>query len=99
MARDYCFQFIRIPAREVKPRSRELTYVADLFFHLFDVRNLEDLLDSAGEYVDLVKFAAFTTLFQPREFVKNKINLLRKYDIDVFLGGLFFELTLVQGKS
>jgi phosphosulfolactate synthase len=98
MAQNYCFEFIKLPNRAVKPRTRGLTSVVDHFFHILGKRNLQDFLESAGEYVDLLQLAAATTRFQSPQFVKDKIELLKKYDIAAFPGGLFLELALVQGK-
>jgi phosphosulfolactate synthase len=98
MAQDHCFEFIELPNRAIKPRTKGLTSVVDHFFHILGKRNLEDFLESAAEYVDLLQLAAATTRFQSPKFVKDKIELLKKYDIAAFPGGLFLELALVQGK-
>src|SRR4029077_6901649 len=44
--------FLDIPTREGKPRSRGLTHVMDKGLNL---REIEGLFDTAGEYVDIVK--------------------------------------------
>ena len=44
--------FLTVPSREGKPRERGLTHVMDKGLNL---REIEGLFDTAGEYVDIVK--------------------------------------------
>ncbi len=65
-ASDLNGQFLDLPARPPKPRTVGLTHVIDKGLNL---RDIEGLFDTAGEYVDIVKLGWGTSLRheQPRE--------------------------------
>jgi phosphosulfolactate synthase len=78
--------FLDIPVREGKPRSRGLTHVIDKGLNL---REIEGLFDTAGEYVDIVKLGWGTS------YVTN--NLEKKIALYV-CGGTLFEAVYGQDK-
>lgn len=82
-----------LPVREDKPRSRGRTMVIDpgLPTGLF-----EDVLDSVGELVDLVKFGWGTCLVT--RDIKRKIDAARSAAVDFYFGGTLFERFAVQGR-
>ena len=82
-----------LPERTVKPRTSGLTMVIDSFM---GTRGTEDLIETASEWVDYVKFGWGTALVNP--IVKKKIKMLRDHDIEVCLGGTFYEVAHVNGK-
>lgn len=86
-------QGLALPQRSAKPRSTGLTILID---NGVPLRYFEDVMDSAGEHVDLVKFGWGTSLVTPK--LSEKIALLRKLGIDYFFGGTLFEKFFVQGK-
>ena len=51
-AADFDPGFLNLPARPAKPRQAGLTHVMDKGLNL---REIEGLFDTAGEYVDIVK--------------------------------------------
>jgi phosphosulfolactate synthase len=60
------------------------------------LRTLGDLIDSAGEFIDLVKFGWGTTLVS-RE-LSSKVELLQENDIDFYFGGTLFEKHVLQRR-
>src|ERR671910_177093 len=78
--------FLDIPAREGKPRERGLTHVIDKGLNL---REIEGLFDTAGEYVDIVKLGWGTSYVTNN--LEKKIALYRSFATPVVCGGALFE--------
>jgi phosphosulfolactate synthase len=81
----------RVPA----PRRRGMTMVIDKGTGLTDTR---DLLELAGDYVDQIKLTFGTSAFYTTRLLKQKIELVKSYGVDIFPGGTFLELAVLQGK-
>lgn len=58
-------------------------------------RQAEDLIDTSGELVDIVKLGFGTSLVSPN--VKEKVKLYKKAGFKVYFGGTLFEAFLVRG--
>jgi phosphosulfolactate synthase len=82
-----------LPKRPEKPRGHGMTVISDRGLGL---RTLEDLLDTAGAYVDYAKLSVGTAYVTPR--LKEKVLLYRRYGIECYFGGTLFEVFAVQGK-
>ncbi len=82
----------QIPRRDQKPRNNGITMVMDKGLSL---RETEDMISVAGEYVDLVKFGFGTAMVTPN--IKEKIAVLKDAGIKVYLGGTLFEAFIVRG--
>lgn len=93
---------IRILERPSKPRRKGLTCLVD---HGPDkdgwmgLRGTEDFLDVAGDFVDFVKLPTTQVLLYPGNWVQKKIHLLKSYGIEVYTGGLLFEIAWLQKKT
>ncbi|MDQ4081661.1 MAG: phosphosulfolactate synthase [Actinomycetota bacterium] len=85
--------FLDVPARSPKPRAHGLTHVIDKGLNL---REIEGLFDTAGEYVDVVKLG-WGTSYVTRNLEK-KIALYRSLETPVVCGGTLFEAAVVRGK-
>ena len=85
--------FLDVPARSPKPRSQGLTHVMDKGMNL---RDIEGLFDTAGDYVDIVKLG-WGTSYVTRNLEK-KIALYRSLDTPVVCGGTLFEAVAARGK-
>jgi phosphosulfolactate synthase len=85
--------FLDIPARAPKPRTAGLTHVIDKGMNL---RDIEGLFDTAGEYVDVVKLG-WGTSYVTRNLEK-KIALYRSFETPVVCGGTLFEAAIVRNK-
>jgi phosphosulfolactate synthase len=79
--------------REAKPRRFGLTMVIDkgLGPHAF-----EDLLATAGDHVDIVKFAFGTSPLYPDELLRSKIALARRRGVTAMPGGTLLETAVRQ---
>lgn len=80
-----------IPERPEKLRNHGLTMVMDKGL---SVRQAEDLVESSGEYIDLIKLGFGTSLFAPK--LKEKIDFYTNNNIKVYFGGTLFEAFLVR---
>ena len=81
--------------RAARPRARGLTMVIDKGIGLTGTR---DLMELAGDYVDQVKLTFGTSAFYPHRLLRQKIELVKSYGVDIFPGGTFLELALMQNK-
>jgi phosphosulfolactate synthase len=85
--------FLDLPPRSPKPRDRGLTHVIDKGLNL---REIEGLFDTAGDYVDVVKLG-WGTSYVTRNLEK-KIALYRSFETPVVCGGTLFEAVVVRDK-
>lgn len=85
--------FLAVPERAGKPRDRGLTHVIDKGMN---IRDIEGMFDTAGAYVDIVKFGLDELRDeQPREEDR---ALYRSFATPVVCGGTLFEAVYAQGK-
>lgn len=84
---------LALPERATKPRARGLTMVID---NGIPLTYFQDVVESMGSLVDLVKFGWGTSLVT--ETIERKIACLQKHQIDYFFGGTLFEKYLSQHR-
>ena len=84
---------IPCPGRSAKPRRTGLTMVIDkgLGEHL-----LKDLVETAGEYIDIIKLTFGTSAFYDRDKLRKKNELISGAGIEVMPGGTFLEVSVWQ---
>lgn len=87
------YSLSHIPPRTKKPREDGLTMVMDKGYSM---RQAEDMLDSAGELIDLIKLGFGTSFVTPR--LQEKITLYQKAGMRVYLGGTLFEAFVARGE-
>lgn len=92
------FDFIRLNQREGKPRTRGITEIRGPYYTPLGTRQLEDILETVGTYVDSLKFAAGSFALMPREALKRITALAHRYDVQVSTGG-FIERVLTLGPE
>jgi phosphosulfolactate synthase len=85
--------FLDLPPRPGKPRREGLTHVIDKGLNL---REIEGLFDTAGQYVDIVKFGWGTSYVTNN--LEKKIALYRSFETPVVCGGTLFEVVFARGK-
>jgi phosphosulfolactate synthase len=85
--------FLNLAARSPKPRTTGLTHVIDKGLNL---REIEGLFDTGGEYVDVVKLG-WGTSYVTRNLEK-KIALYRSFDTPVVCGGTLFEASVALDR-
>jgi phosphosulfolactate synthase len=83
---------LAVPERTAKPRDRGLTHIIDkgLGCHA-----ITDLIDTAKNYIDIVKFGWGTGPLTGG--LDAKIELLQKNGLKICFGGTFFEYAYVNG--
>ena len=87
------FSLSELPPRGSKPRDKGITMVIDRGYSL---REVEDFLDNAGEYIDVVKLGWGTSVVSPH--LRKKLALYREAGIPCYLGGTLFEVFYIRGQ-
>jgi phosphosulfolactate synthase len=84
---------LRLPARAAKPRRAGLTMVID---GGIPTAHFADLVSSAAEYIDFVKFGWGTAVVTSQ--LSTKIEVLAANDVGFYFGGTLFEKYVLQGR-
>ncbi len=92
------FEFLKINERPAKPRPRGVTEIRGPYYTPMGKRYLQDILETVGAYVDVLKFAGGSFSLMPREALKELIDLCHEYNVLVDTGG-FMEHVLTQGRE
>jgi phosphosulfolactate synthase len=85
--------FLDLPQRPGKPRTEGLTHVIDKGLN---TREIEGMFDTAGQFVDIVKFGWGTSYVTNN--LEKKIALYRSFDTPVVCGGTLFEAVWARGR-
>src|SRR5690348_12106927 len=89
------FPFLEQPSRSPKPRHEGVTMVLD---KNLSAPRLAELIETGGQWLDVVKLGWGTSVCFGRNVVSEKCRLLRDAGIDICPGGTLFELSFLQGK-
>ena len=92
------FEWVKRNERQGKPRSRGLTEIRGPYYSVMGPRYLQDVLETAGDYVDSLKFAAGSFSVIPKKSLRQLLDLAHSYDVLVSTGG-WIEYLLTQGKG
>ncbi len=87
------YQLNDIPERTSKPRDTGLTMVMDKGL---SIREVEDMIDVCGDFVDIVKLG-WATSYITQKFPE-KLAIYKEAGIPVYFGGTLFEAFLVRGQ-
>ena len=82
-----------IPERETKPRERGFTMAMDKGL---SIREVEDFLEMAGDYVDIVKLGWATSYVTPN--LQRKLDAYKAAGIPTYFGGTLFEAFIVRNQ-
>ena len=82
-----------LPGRSGKPRVNGLSVVID---HGIGLRGIEDLVELAGEHIDIMKLTSGTSAVTDVQILRRKVELMRAAGIDVQIGGTFTEVCVWQ---
>jgi phosphosulfolactate synthase len=85
--------FLDLPQRPGKPRSEGLTHVIDKGMNMRDV---EGLFDTAGQFVDIVKLGWGTSYVTNN--LEKKIALYRYFETPIVCGGTLFEAVYARDR-
>ncbi|RED92843.1 phosphosulfolactate synthase [Marinoscillum furvescens] len=83
----------QIPERTTKPRTTGFTMVMDKGL---SIREVEDMLEISGDYIDIVKLG-WATSFVTKN-LKEKLAVYKAAGIPVYLGGTLFEAFIVRDQ-
>jgi len=88
---------IFFPAKEriQKPRDTGVTMVIDKGTGLVETK---DLLEISSSYIDFIKFGFGTSALYPPEILEEKVHLIQSFGVDVYPGGTFLEVAILQDK-
>ncbi len=92
------FSFLRLNRRETKPRRHGVTEIRGPYYTPMGRRYLEDILDTMGSYIDILKFAGGSFSLMPRKVVKELIDLCHSHNVLVDTGG-YIEHVLTLGND
>ncbi|MDP5275676.1 phosphosulfolactate synthase [Chengkuizengella axinellae] len=82
-----------IGERTLKPRKTGITMVIDKGMGLLA---FEDFLNTASEYIDIIKLGFGTSPLYPKDVLEKKIGLAKKHQITITPGGTFMEVAVSQ---
>ncbi len=92
------FAFIPVNDRPAKPRSRGVTEIRGPYYSPMGKRYLQDVLETMGQYVDVLKFAGGSFSLMPRQAVKELLDIAHDHQVLVSTGG-FIERVLTYGQD
>lgn len=82
-----------IPERTQKPREDGFTMVMDKGLSL---REAEDMVETSGDYIDIVKLGWATSYFFPK--LQEKISIYKAAGLPVYFGGTLFEAFIIRNQ-
>ncbi|HEX5309426.1 MAG TPA: phosphosulfolactate synthase [Solirubrobacteraceae bacterium] len=85
--------FLALPRRSAKPRERGITHVID---RGLSIAQVDGLMETVGEYVDIVKLGWGTALVTAN--LKPKLQRYAAHGVPVVLGGTLTEIAIKQGR-
>ncbi len=92
------FEYIHINRREGKPRLHGITEIRGPYYAPMGKRYLSDILETMGEFVDILKFSGGSFALMPEKAVRELIATCHEHDVLVSTGG-FIERVLTYGPD
>jgi phosphosulfolactate synthase len=83
-----------VSGRSTKPRQEGLTMIIDKGLGLHAT---QDLLDSAADVIDFIKLTFGTSAFLDLDYLAQKVEMVKDYDVWICPGGTFLEVSVWQG--
>jgi phosphosulfolactate synthase len=87
------FNLNNIPKRTAKPRQSGLTMLMDKGLSVTEAQNL---VEAAGDYIDLLKLGFGSSLITPN--LEKKINVYRSANVPVYFGGTLLEAFIARNQ-
>ncbi|MDJ0363780.1 phosphosulfolactate synthase [Hymenobacter sp. H14-R3] len=87
------YSLSQLPERTQKPREQGFTMMMDKGLSL---REVEDFLEVASPYTDIVKLGWATSYVVPN--LKRKLEIYKEAGIPVYLGGTLFEAFIIRNQ-
>lgn len=95
---DRAFDFLHTNDRPDKPRQKGITEMRGPYYDPMGPRELRDILETVGWYVDIYKFSGGSFALMPEDAVTELIEICHDYDVKVSTGG-FIENVLVKDND
>lgn len=92
------FDFLHVNDRPEKPRTKGITEIRGPYYDPMGPRELQDILETMGQYVDIYKFSGGSFALMDRDTVEELIGICHDYDVEVSTGG-FIENVLVRDND
>ncbi|MEM6641861.1 MAG: phosphosulfolactate synthase [Bacteroidota bacterium] len=83
----------KIPSRTEKPRTTGYTMVMDKGL---SIREVEDMIEVSGSYIDIVKLGWATSFVTPN--LQEKLEVYKNAGIPCYLGGTLFEAFVIRAQ-
>jgi phosphosulfolactate synthase len=83
------------PGRSMKPRTNGFTMVLDKGL---GPKATEDLMATAADYIDSLKFTFGTSAFYDERILREKVEIVTGAGVDIYPGGTFLEVTVWQNR-
>ncbi|MFW6385198.1 MAG: phosphosulfolactate synthase, partial [Halodesulfurarchaeum sp.] len=95
---DRAFDFLHVNERPDKPRERGITEIRGPYYDPMGPRELRDIFETMGWYVDIYKFSGGSFALMPEDAVEEIIDVCHEYDVKVSTGG-YVENVLVRDND
>jgi phosphosulfolactate synthase (CoM biosynthesis protein A) len=92
------FAFLQTNQRSPKPRTCGLTEIRGPYYTPMGPRYLQDVLETMGAYIDILKFAGGSFTLMPAHVIREITDLCHAHSVEVSTGG-FIERVLIQGPQ
>ncbi|MFB6080654.1 MAG: phosphosulfolactate synthase [Haloferacaceae archaeon] len=84
---DRPFDFLHVNDRDEKPRETGITEIRGPYYDPMGPRELRDILETMGHYVDIYKFSGGSFALMPEDAVTEMIGICHDHDVKVNTGG------------
>ena len=95
---DRAFDFLHVNERPDKPREKGITEMRGPYYDPMGPRELRDILEKMGWYVDIYKFSGGSFSLMPEDAVRELIDICHEFDVKVSTGG-FIENVLIRDND
>ena len=92
------FDFLHHNERPEKPRERGITEIRGPYYDPMGPRELRDILETMGRYVDIYKFSGGSFALMPEDAVRELVDVCHEHDVKVSTGG-YVENVLVRDND
>jgi phosphosulfolactate synthase (CoM biosynthesis protein A) len=93
------FGFVPLKRSSDKPRARGITEIRGPYYTPLGRRQLEDVLETVGAWVDTLKFAGGSFALMPRKVVRDIIDLCHRHAVTVSTGGFIEHVLTLGGQA
>lgn len=90
--------FLRLNSRQAKPRTRGITEIRGPYYSMLGPRQLEDLLEVGGPYIDWFKIPAPSLALLSSQCMRSFIEISHRHEVKVTAGGLI-EFVVTRGSK